>query len=198
MISTPCPPDHAPTRRKITGPRPEWLPLDSPPLPGSTGYRRATLPTPHAWGQGGSLQFPGQPSDHSTPLTPGGSSATTLQVPDRLPWPSPFKQRLGSSLAPPTTGLNNDAAGFTSCCGLAGRTPPKGACHSTSTPTSQSTPGVSYRGPWCLPGPDSHRLAILSLSPGYICSHPFWNAITPGLLDVRLIFNLCAVAVRSW
>jgi hypothetical protein len=25
-----------------------------------------------------------------------------------------------------------------------------------------------YQGPWRLPGPDSHRLAALSLSPGYV------------------------------
>src|SRR6266540_3011272 len=28
-------------------------------------------------------------------------------------------------------------------------------------------PGVSYRGPWRLPRPDSHRLAALSLTLGY-------------------------------
>jgi len=50
------------------------LPLDSPPLPGSTGYRQALLPGPQTRGRGGPLQFPGQPSDRSTPLTPGGSS----------------------------------------------------------------------------------------------------------------------------
>ena len=61
-----CPADH-----HYYGPL--RLPLDSPPLPGSAGYRRATLPGPHARGRGGPLQFPGQPSDRSTPLTPGGS-----------------------------------------------------------------------------------------------------------------------------
>ena len=28
--------------------------------------------------------------------------------------------------------------------------------------------GLRYRGPWRLPGPDSHRLAALSLSIGYV------------------------------
>ena len=69
-------------------------------------------------------------------------------------------------------GLNDDAAGFTSCCGLVGCTPPEGACHSTSTPPFRATPGVSYRGPWRLPGPDLHRLAVLSLTTGYITCTP--------------------------
>jgi hypothetical protein len=50
------------------------LPLDNPPLPGSTGYRQALLPESQTRGRGGPLQFPGQPSDRSTPLTPKGSS----------------------------------------------------------------------------------------------------------------------------
>jgi hypothetical protein len=30
-----------------------------------------------------------------------------------------------------------------------------------------------YRGPWHLPGPDSHRLAAVSLSLGYVMTQPF-------------------------
>jgi hypothetical protein len=51
------------------------LPLGSPPLPGSAGYGRATLPGRKP-GAEDPPQLPGQPSDHSTPLTPGGSSAS--------------------------------------------------------------------------------------------------------------------------
>ena len=40
-----------------------------------------------------------------------------------------------------------------------------------------------YRGPWRLPGPDSHRLAALNLTPGYIRTS--FPARMPGLLDVR-------------
>ena len=46
--------------------------------------------------------------------------------------------------------------------------PPRGARRSASTPASRPTPGASYQGPWRLPGPDSHRLAALSLSLGYV------------------------------
>src|SRR5690606_6410708 len=70
-------------------------------------------------------------------------------------------------LGRPRAGLSNDAAGFASCRRPVGRTPPKGACHSTSTPPSRTTPGVSHRGPRHLPGPDSHRPAALNLTLGY-------------------------------
>jgi hypothetical protein len=42
-----------------------------------------------------------------------------------------------------------------------------------------------YRGPWRLPGPDLHRLAALSLTPGYITPHSFPSTVTPGLLDAH-------------
>lgn len=149
------------------------LPLDNPPFPGSAGYRRATLPGPQTRGRGGSLQFPGQPSDHSTPLTPGGSS-TTAPGPRSSSVAFAKQAQARLLLDPPQAerGLNDDAAGFTSCCGLVGCTPPEGACHSTSTPPFRATPGVSYRGPWRLPGPDLHRLAVLSLTTGYITCTP--------------------------
>jgi len=40
--------------------------------------------------------------------------------------------------------------------------------HPASTPASRPTPGVSLPGPWRLPGPDSHRLAVVNLSLGYV------------------------------
>ncbi len=49
-------------------------PTPSRPLP-IAGYRRARFPTARSSrGRGGSPQFPGQPSDRSTPTTPEGSS----------------------------------------------------------------------------------------------------------------------------
>jgi hypothetical protein len=56
----------------------------------------------------------------------------------------------------------NDAAGFTSCCGLVSRSVP------LRTPPLDDARGPHYRGPWRLPGPDSHRLAALSFSLGYV------------------------------
>jgi len=40
-----------------------------------------------------------------------------------------------------------------------------------------------YRGPWRLPGPDSHRLAALSLSLGYVIEPPY--CLAPELLDAH-------------
>src|SRR5208282_2875768 len=42
--------------------------------------------------------------------------------------------------------------------------------------------GLCYRGPWRLPGPDSHRLAALSLSIGYVIT------TSTSLLSWRPIF----------
>ena len=48
-----------------------------------------------------------------------------LQDQECLPWPSPCECRLGSPLTPPEgRDTRNDAAGFTSCCGPASRSPP--------------------------------------------------------------------------
>ena len=54
----------------------------------------------------------------------------------------------------------NDAAGFTSCCGLVSCSAP------LRTRPLDRARGLRYRGPWRLPGPDLHRLAALSLSLG--------------------------------
>ena len=43
--------------------------------------------------------------------------------------------------------------------------------------------GLRYRGPWHLPGPDSHRLATASLSPGYAIATP--SLMASELLDAR-------------
>src|SRR5918994_5824887 len=42
-----------------------------------------------------------------------------------------------------------------------------------------------YRGPWRLPGPDSHRLAAMSLSLGYVVVSSFRCSSAPELLDAH-------------
>src|SRR5215216_7328024 len=42
-----------------------------------------------------------------------------------------------------------------------------------------------YRGPWRLPGPDSHRLAAVSLSLGYVVVSSFRCSSAPELLDAH-------------
>ncbi len=49
------------------------------------------------------------------------------------------------------------------------------------------TRGLRYRGPWRLPGPDSHRPAAASLPPGYVMTTPscsgapgYWTHVDPG------------------
>jgi hypothetical protein len=60
-------------------------------------------------------------------------------------------------LAPPKAGSLHDAADFASCCGPA-------SCSTPLRPRPLGrTRGFHYRGPWRLPGPDSHRLADESL-----------------------------------
>src|SRR6266545_4523793 len=100
------------------------LPLDSPPLPGSTGYRRALLPGPAARGRGGPLQFPGQPSDHSTPPYAGGFFGARSRTKDAFHGLRP--SATGSAPSCPAHNArvrHDDVAGFASCCGLASRHP---------------------------------------------------------------------------
>src|SRR5919204_5462641 len=42
-----------------------------------------------------------------------------------------------------------------------------------------------YLGPWRLPGPDSHRLAAVSLSLGYVVAPSFRCSSAPELLDAH-------------
>src|SRR5216117_797486 len=42
-----------------------------------------------------------------------------------------------------------------------------------------------YRGPWRLPGPDSHRLAAVSLALGYVVAPSFRWSSAPELLDAH-------------
>ena len=80
-----------------------------------------------------------------------------LQDPGCLPWPSPNPHRLGTLSFPPHGRSLDDAADFASCCGPA-------SCSTPLRPRPLNrTRRLHYRGPWRLPGPDSHRLAIESL-----------------------------------
>jgi hypothetical protein len=76
-------------------------------------------------GRGGPPQFPCPPSAHPTLPTPRSSSAPAVPGLQRLPWPSPWIQRLGTPLSPfrvSVTRLQDslDAAGWTVA-------PPEGA-----------------------------------------------------------------------
>ena len=105
------------------------------------------------------------------------------------PWPSPFGERLGSSSSVQRTDRRNDAAGFTSCCGLVSCSAP------LRTRPLDHARGLHYRGPWRLPGPDSHRQAALSLSIGYVIT------TSTSLLSWRPIFwthPLCAGRVEHF
>jgi len=44
--------------------------------------------------------------------------------------------------------------------------------------------GLHYRGPWRLPGPDLHRLVVVSFSLGYVMAAPL-HSWRPELLDAR-------------
>ena len=131
------------------------------------------LPGPQARDRGGSLQFPGQPSDRSTPHTPGSSWAPApgslvpsvafaVKVPARLPLgPLPRvsltapQASLHAADRPVATPLYGGVVAPLRLRDLARRREPR------------------YRGPWRVPGPDSHRLAVLSLSLGYTAEPPF-------------------------
>jgi hypothetical protein len=63
----------------------------------------------------------------------------------------------------------------------------QGCCHSASTAGSRPTPGVSYQGPWRLPGPDSHRLAAVNLSLGYVMFLLSVGIKAPELLDAHVM-----------
>ncbi len=54
---------------------------------------------------------------------------------------------------------------------------PTGQLLTRLAPGLSATHGLPYRGPWRLPGPDSHRLAALSLSSGYAITtaSPSWR-----------------------
>ncbi len=76
---------------------------------------------------------------------------------------------------PKRAARHNDAAGFASCCGPVSRSTP------LRTRPLNRTRELPYQGPWCLPGPDSHRQAVLSLSLSYVTTTSF-AVMAPELL----------------
>ena len=146
-------------------------PTSSRPPATSRDHRLSAGPLPEPRpGPGGSLQFQGQPSNHSTPPAPGGSSAPAPRslVPSMA---FALREQARLLLVHLTADRRNDAAGFTSCCGLVSCSAP------LRTRPLDHARGHHYRGPWRLPGPDSHRLVTLSLTLGY--------TITTSLLSWR-------------
>ena len=74
---------------------------------------------------------------------------------------------------PALAGILHDAADFALRCGPA-------ICATPLRPRPLSrTRGLCYRGPWRLPGPDSHRLAIESLRSTYVITPPQGSNIQP-------------------
>jgi hypothetical protein len=73
------------------------LPLDHPPLPGSTGYRRISFPFP----QDGAEEALSSSQDN-LPTVPNPLRRRILRYPLQdlryRPWPSPITQRLGFPL----------------------------------------------------------------------------------------------------
>jgi hypothetical protein len=94
------------------------------------------------------------------------------QEPGCRPWPSPSRHGLGSPLARP--GLPGGGVNITTLqASLHAADRPIAHPHGVIVAPLRRRPldrrrEPRYRGPWCLPGPDSHRLAALSLPPGYI------------------------------
>ena len=137
------------------------LPLGRLPLPGITGYRQGCYPPPQDGAEEDLSSSKDNPVTIPRPLR-REVPRHRLQDQRCRPWPSPFRNRLGSSLSARRRTARNDAAGFTSCCGLVTCSAP------LRTPPLDDARGPHYRGPWRLPGPDSHRLAALSLSLSYV------------------------------
>ena len=98
-------------------------------LSAGTPLRLATYRGPRSDGcvppdGGGSPQLPHRPSHHSTPSTPGGSSALHPQVLRAFRGLRPIQPGSAPPCSPCGANLV-DAAGFPSCCGLVGRSSPQ-------------------------------------------------------------------------
>lgn len=125
------------------------------------GYTHRLLPSRSARGRGGPLQFPPPPSERSTPLTAGGSSALRFQV-----------LRAFHGLRPDTPG---SAPPCPFRVGLTPRQVLRNVADRSVAPSKRlSTLGFNarrfpltlpacYQAPWRLPGRDSHPLAVTSL-----------------------------------
>jgi hypothetical protein len=150
-------------------------------------------------GRGGPLQFPGQPSGRSTPITPESSWAPAPGSWCR-PWPSPNINGLGSLLIRLPAGITDDAcAGFAARCRPVSCSPPH---RDFVAPLRRQDLArrrePCYRGPWRLPGPDLHWLVVLSLSLGSCYSPPPFGSWRPSHLDALMdIIPESAIEVHS-
>ena len=99
-----------------------------------------------------------------------------LLVQRRLPWPSPWWDRLGTLLARPKAGclttLAQASLSLQTARSLLPRFAPGLSAHAR---------GHRYRGPRRLPGPDSHRQAIPNLSLG-LCHDQLLSLMRPSSL----------------
>jgi hypothetical protein len=156
------------------GPFPKWpafptseyydplrLPLDDPPLPGITGYRRASLPAiPQTAGPRRLSRVPTMTlRTFSAPIRRKVPQRPLLDQ-ERFPWPSPSRDRLGTLFpTPPGAGsLTTLRQGFTHVADRAVDPAP------LRTRPLDHARGLHYQGSRHLPGPDSHRQAIVNLS----------------------------------
>src|SRR5437899_5302017 len=94
-----------------------------------------------------------------------------LQDPGCCPWPSPTLHRLGSLWSAFRRGANDACPGFAAAADWTSCSPP---CRGFVAPLRRRDLArrrePCYRGPWRLPGPDSHWLVVLSLSLGLLLS----------------------------
>ena len=94
----------------------------------------------------------------------------------RLPWPSPWWDRLGTLCSPPEAGclttLAQASLSLQTARSLLPRFAPGLSAHAR---------GHRYRGPRRLPGPDSHRQAIPNLSLG-LCHDQLLSLMRPSSL----------------
>jgi hypothetical protein len=147
-----------PGRHRYYGPL--GLPLGCRPLHGAAAYRPALLPSPAGTGPRRVSPVP------RTTFWPFHAPYAERFLRTRSRLPGAFHGlrpvRAGSAPPWPPQAVNiDDAADFASCCGPARRSTP------LRTPPLGDARGLSFQGPWHLPGPDLHRLAALSLSIGF-------------------------------
>jgi hypothetical protein len=171
---------------------PLGLPLDRRPLHGAAAYRPALLPPPAGAGSRRVSPVPRTTFRPFHALYAGRFLRTRSRLPGAFRGLRPV--RAGSAPPWPPQAVNNyDAADFASCCGPAVRSSP------LRTPPLGDARGIHYRGPWRLPGPDSHRLVALSLSIGFasvdLCARSPGRART--CVRLREAFLCCGQPIDS-
>lgn len=129
----------------------------------STGYTHRLLPSTAGRGRRGPPQFSCLPSAHPALPTPGGSSASAPPGLRRLPWAFAVISAARLPLVP--FGLASRGCKIRLMLRAGQSLPPKGlSTLGSDAGRFPPTPPTCYRASWQLPGPDSHRLAVTSLS----------------------------------